>query len=127
MAATNNEDKKVLSATKKAAETKAKKKPAAKKVVKEVGNEFLEYKGKKLVRVENEIYYGNIDDPYVVTFRLEDNQQLKDITVSKKVIIELKTNEGKASKLVRQAERDGLYKAFDIGMFWLDQALGQIK
>lgn len=29
--------------------------------------------------------------------------------------------------LIRQAERDGLYKAFDIGMFWLDQALESNK
>ena len=36
---------------------------------------------------------------------------LGDITVSKRVIIELKTNEGSRSQLIRQAERDGLYKA----------------
>lgn len=103
------------------------KKSTAKKKVQETGNEYLDYKGKKLVRVGNEIYYGNADEPYIVTFRLEDNEELKDITVSKRVIIELKTNEGKASKLMRQAERDGLYKAFDIGMFWLDQALEMSK
>lgn len=103
------------------------KKKAARKKVQETGNEFLDYKGKKLVRVGNEIYYGNAEDPYIVTFRLEDNEELGDITVSKRVIIELKTNEGKASKLMRQAERDGLYKAFDIGMFWLDQALEMSK
>lgn len=126
MAATNNEEKKASSTAKKPAETKPKRK-TTKKVVQEVGKEFLDYKGKKLVRVDNEIYYGNAEDPYIVTFRLENNEQLKDITISKKVVIELKTNEGKASKLVRQAERDGLYKAFDIGMFWLEQALSQPK
>lgn len=105
-----------------ATETKPKKK-TTKKSVPETGNEYLMYNGKKLVRVGNEIYYGNESEPYIVTFRLEDNQILDDITVSKHVIIELKTNEGKKSKLVRQAERDGLYKAFDIGMFWLNQAL----
>lgn len=107
-------------------ETKPKKK-TSKKEVKETGNEFLNYKGKKLVRVGNEIYYGNAEDPYIVTFRLEDNKELGDITLSKRVVIELKTNEGKRSKLMRQAERDGLYKAFDIGMFWLDQALEMSK
>ncbi len=117
-------------AEQKTAETKPKKKPApktAKKKVTLTGNEFLNYKDKKLVRVGNEIRYGNAGDPYFVSFRLEDNQELQDLTVSKRVIIELKTNEGKASKLVRQAERDGLYKAFDIGMFWLDQALEASK
>lgn len=114
-------------AEQKTAETKPKKKSAPKKKVMLTGNEFLNYKDKKLVRVGNEIRYGNAEDPYFVSFRLEDNQELQDLTVSKRVIIELKTNEGKASKLVRQAERDGLYRAFDIGMFWLDQALEASK
>ena len=76
---------------------------------------------------KRQIYYGNPDEPYIVTFRLEDSEDLMDLSISKRVIIELKTNEGKASKLIRQAERDGLYKAFDIGMFWLDQALESNK
>ncbi len=111
----------------KAAAPKPKKKAAPKKKIAMTGNEYLEYKGKKLVRVGNEIRYGNADDPYIACFRLEDNEELNDLTVSKRVIIELKTNEGKASKLMRQAERDGLYRAFDIGMFWLDQALEAAK
>ena len=103
------------------------KKKTTKKKVQETGNEYLDYKGKKLVRVGNEIYYGNPDEPYIVTFRLEDSEDLMDLSISKRVIIELKTNEGKASKLIRQAERDGLYKAFDIGMFLIDQALESNK
>ncbi len=116
----------MMQAKKTDAESKPKKRTPRKKV-QEIGNEFLDYKGKKLVRVGNEIYYGNAEDPYIVAFRLENNEELKDITVSKRIIIELKTNEGKRSKLVRQAERDGLYKAFDIGMFWLEQALESSK
>ncbi len=107
--------------------SKPKKKAAPKKKIPMTGNKYLDYKGKKLVRVGNEIRYGNAEDPYIVCFRLEDNEELSDLTVSKRVIIELKTNEGKASRLMRQAERDGLYRAFDIGMFWLDQALEAAK
>lgn len=86
-------------------------------------NQMLTYNGKPLVRCGNQIYYGNPDDKYVVIFRLEDQEPLDDLQIAKRVIIELKTNEGTRSKLIRQAERDGLYKAFDIGMFWLEQAL----
>ena len=81
------------------------------------------YNGKPLVRCGNVIYYGNPEDKYIVIFRLEDQEPLGDLQISKRVIIELKTNEGKNSQLIRQAERDGLYKALDIGIFWLDQAL----
>lgn len=84
---------------------------------------MLTYNGKPLLRCGNEIYYGNPDDKYVVVFRLEDQEPLEDLQISKRVVIELKTNEGKRSQLIRQAERDGLYKALDIGIFWLEQAL----
>ncbi len=97
-----------------AAET-AKKKAASK--------DILTYNSKPLVRCGDLIYYGNPEDKYVVTFRLEDQEPLEDLQIAKRVIIELKTNEGERSRLIRQAERDGLYKAFDIGMFWLEQAL----
>lgn len=86
-------------------------------------NPILTYNGKPLVRCGNLIYYGNPTDKYVVTFRLEEQEPLGDLQIAKRVIIELKTNQGKRSQLIRQAERDGLYKAFDIGMFWLEQAL----
>ncbi len=105
-----------------ATETKAKK-TTKKKAADKDEKQMLTYNGKPLLRCGNEIYYGNPDDKYVVIFRLEDREALEDIEISKRVIIELKTNEGKRSQLIRQAERDGLYKAFDIGMFWLEQAL----
>ncbi len=81
------------------------------------------YNNKPLVRCENTIYYGNPEDKYIVIFRIEEQEVLKDLTIAKHVIIELKTNEGKKSQLIRQAERDGLYKALDLGAFWLEQAL----
>ena len=100
-------------------------KPVAKKTTKksaksdDSANGILTYKGKPLVRCGNVIYYGK----YVAVFRLEDNKPLGDIQVAQKVIVELKTNEGKSSALIRQAEREGLYKALDVGMYWLEQAL----
>ena len=104
-----------------AKETKTKAK-TSKKNASDAG-ELLTYNGKPLLRCGNEIYYGKPEDKYVVVFRLEDREALEDLQIAKRVIIELKTNEGKRSQLIRQAERDGLYKALDIGMFWLEQAL----
>lgn len=85
--------------------------------------EVLTYKGKMLLRKGNEIYYGNPGEKYMVLFRITENERLKDITLAKKVIIELRTNSEKNSVLIKQAEREGLYKAFDIGFFWLEDAL----
>ena len=110
-----------------AAKPEAKKKTSSSKAKKakskEGENKFLTYNGKLLVRCGNEIIYGNPEDKYIVLFRLDEQEPLGNIEISKRVIIELKTNEGKRSQLIRQAEREGLYRAFDIGMFWLEQAL----
>ena len=86
-------------------------------------NKNLTYKGKLLLRKENEIYYGNPEDKYVVRFRIMDNDSLGDLTLAKRVVVELRTNSEKDSVLIKQAEREGLYKAFDLGFFWLDDAL----
>ena len=85
--------------------------------------EVLTYKGKLLLRKENEIYYGSPGEKYMVVFRVKESQKLEDLDVSTKVVIELRTNDETNSKLIKQAERDGLYKAFDIGFFWLEDAL----
>ena len=84
---------------------------------------YLTYKGQLLLRKGDEIYYGNPGDKYMVCFRILDNDKLEDITLAKRVVIELRTNSENNSTLIKQAEREGLYKAFDIGFFWLDDAL----
>ena len=97
--------------------------PAKKSTKKNDEQHILTYNDKPLVRCGNTIYYGKPEDKYVVIFRLDEQEALGDLQIAKRVIIELKTNEGERSQLIRQAERDGLYRAFDIGMFWLEQAL----
>ncbi len=83
----------------------------------------LMYNGKALLRKGNEIYYGSPEDKYVALFRILESEKLKDLDVATKVVIELRTNDKDNSTLIKQAERDGLYKAFDLGMFWLEDAI----
>ena len=87
------------------------------------GKEYLTYKDKLLLRKGNEIYYGSPDDKYIVLFRILENDKFKDLDIAKKVVIELRTNSEKNSVLIKQAEREGLFKAFDIGFFWLEDAI----
>ncbi len=86
-------------------------------------SDVLTYKGKLLLRKGNEIYYGSPEDKYMVLFRIIETEKLEDLDISKKVVIELRTNDEKNSMLIKQAERDGLYRAFDIGFFWLEDAI----
>ncbi len=86
-------------------------------------DEVLTYNGKMLLRKGNEIYYGSPESKYMVLFKITGTEKFQDLDLATNVIIELRTNEAEKSQLIRQAERDNLYKAFDIGFYWLDDAL----
>ena len=51
---------------------------------------FLEYKGKPLVRCGKTIYYGNMNDPYVICLNIiNEDDSIDDLKVSGKVAIQL--------------------------------------
>ena len=84
----------------------------------------LLYKGKPLQRKDNLLYYGNEEDDFIVSLQIEDSTNLEDLQVSGKIQVSLQTNEAPGrEKILKKAERDGLYNALDIGAFWLEDAL----
>ncbi len=84
----------------------------------------LRYKGKPLVRKGNHIYYGNKDDKYLIFMQVRESTKIIDLDVSTNILVQLQTNDppGK-EKVIKKAERDGLYAALDLGEFWLNEAL----
>ena len=87
---------------------------------------ILTYKGKPLMRKGNEIYYGNVDDKYRIYIEIDENTDIMGLDIATHVNVQLQTNEapGKA-KLIRKAERDGLYAALDLGEYWLTDILSE--
>jgi hypothetical protein len=85
----------------------------------------LTYKGKPLLRCGNKVYYGYLDDKYILVLDILESKKLNDIDISMKVKIELMDNTGELGKgqVFRSAERESLYAALDIGEWWLRQAL----
>ncbi len=84
----------------------------------------LAYKGKPLLRKGNLIYYGNHDDKYIIAMQVEDSVKIMDLDVASSVKIVLQTNEAPGKeRVVKKANRDGLYSALDLGEFWLNEAL----
>ena len=90
----------------------------------------LTYKGKPLVRCGNEIYYGNMTDPYVLylhilTTKKEGTQEIAD----KVHVVLMSTDDKKApqERVMRQTNKVGLYNALDIGGIWLEKALKDAK
>ena len=51
--------------------------------------EFLEYKGRPLVRCGNTIYYGSMADPFVVCLKVQSEKKQGDQTIADKVIIQV--------------------------------------
>lgn len=87
---------------------------------------ILTYKGKPLMRKGNEIYYGNIEDPYRVYLEIDENTELMGLDIATHINVYLQSNDapGKA-KVIKKAERDGLYAALDLGEYWLTDILSE--
>lgn len=86
----------------------------------------LTYKGRPLVRCGNDIYYGNMTDPYIVYLQILTTKKENGIDVADKVhIVLLSTDDSKPlpERIVRQANKVGLYNALSFGDIMLQGAL----
>lgn len=89
-------------------------------------SEFLEYKGKPLVRKGDDIYYGDMSDKFVVKLTVKDSEKDGDITKANTVLVQLldtDTSLEPEKRIIKKSEKTGLYNAMDIGSVWLERAL----
>ena len=84
---------------------------------------MLSYKGKPLIRRGNMIYYGDPQKKYMIVMIVTGSKKKNDLDVTTGVTIQLMLNDGKKEKMIKQAERDGMYAAMDIAEYWLNDAL----
>ena len=87
---------------------------------------FLTYKGKPLVRNENTIYYGNMNEEYVVVLQITSTKKVKNLDVSDRVLVQLVSTDPDVrprDRIIKKAEKRGLYNAMDIGSVWLEREL----
>ena len=85
----------------------------------------LTYKGRPLVRCGNDIYYGSMSDPYVVYLQVLSTIKENGVDVADKVhIVLLSTDDTKPlpERIVRQANKVGLYNALSFGDIMLQGA-----
>ncbi|MBQ6825135.1 MAG: hypothetical protein IJP34_00560 [Clostridia bacterium] len=84
--------------------------------------EFLTYKGKPLVRCENEIYYGDMAEPYVVRFEILSS----DNDIASKVSVQLLKSDiqlDMKDRIVKETTKNSMFEALDFGLVWLERAL----
>ncbi|MBE7015853.1 MAG: hypothetical protein E7417_03410 [Ruminococcaceae bacterium] len=86
---------------------------------------LLTYKDKPIYRKGNVIYYGDLSQDLILVLEIAETEEVNGIPVSKKVKFHIQDNTGELGKGVnyRSGERENLYKAFDIGAWWLKDAL----
>ena len=88
--------------------------------------DILLYEGKSLLRDGNVLYYGDFNENFITRFTILETKKIKDLEVASKVTIELLEKNGpdiKSARLTKKAERDSLYAALDIGIYWLEDIL----
>lgn len=93
-------------------------------------NKFLEYKGKPLVRKGNEIYYGNMAEPYVVRFEILAYSKGNDIESASEVSVQLLKSDTELpakDRVVKKTVKSTMFDALDFGFTWLEMALKEAK
>ena len=88
----------------------------------------LTYKGRPLVRCKNDIYYGNLSDPYVSFMQVLTTKEENGVQVADRVHVTLlstDTTKSPIERMVQQSNKNGLYSALEIGTIWLDKALAK--
>lgn len=88
----------------------------------------LEYKGHPLRRKDNIIYYGSMDDKYIILLQISETKKVKDLDVATKVSVQLQLTDPdlkSRDRVVKKSEKDSLYAAMDVAAVWLERSLAQ--
>ena len=88
--------------------------------------EFSTYKGKPLVRCGNELYYGNMEEEFVIHLIIKSTKEVNGVEIADKVTVQLMATDPYLSprkQLVKSSEKKGMFLAMDIADIWLERAL----
>lgn len=80
---------------------------------------YLTWNGHPLVCRGNTMIYGNIADSHYIQFTVAGVDKIEDAAVSGTIQIALM----QGMKVIKTAEREGMYNAMDIAEFWLADAM----
>ena len=82
-------------------------------------NEYLEYKGKPLVRQDNEIIYGDMSDKFYIYMMIMNETETEHGTMPTQIMVQLLDSNTKSPK--EQKILSGLKDAFDFADAWLER------
>ena len=87
-----------------------------------VEGKFLQYLDKPLVREENTICYGDMNEKCILILEIMSYKEVDGKKVPKDIFIQVIDSKD-PTKIIKQGKKEGLYDAFSMGLIWLDLAL----
>ena len=89
---------------------------------KKTEKKFSTYKGRPLVRCNDEIYYGSMEEPYVIRMQIKSKKDVNGTEIADKLMA-TDPYLSPRKQLVKSSEKKGLFLAMDIADIWLERAL----
>ena len=92
-----------------------------------VEGKYLMYQGKPLVREENTIIYGDLNnDPCILVLEIMSYTGEGENKTPDTVLLQI-VDAKDPNKIIKQGSKEGLHDAFSMGLIWLDMALKAAK
>lgn len=88
----------------------------------------LKYKGRPLVRCKNDIYYGDLKQPYVVFMQVLTTEKQDGVDVADRIRVTLlstDTSKSPVERMVKTGDKRGLWSALEIADIWLKSAAAE--
>lgn len=88
-----------------------------------VRKKTLTYNGKAVMRCGNRIFYGNLEDRFIVVLDILETNEVNNLSVASKVVVQLMDNTGELGKgeVFRKVTRGDLYKALEVSDKWINK------
>ena len=86
-----------------------------------VKGNILYYKDKPLVREKDTICYGDFTEKCVLIFEIMSYVEEEGQKVPGKIFIQVLDSE--SGKILKQSEKEGMFEAFNYGIFWYEKFL----
>lgn len=87
---------------------------------------MLTYKGHPVMRKDNLIYFGSVENKYIIVIKVLESAKEGSLDMATKLSIELQLNDpdiSMADRVQKTAQRNGLYEAMDVAVIWLERTL----
>ncbi len=89
----------------------------------QVKGSYLYYKNKPLVREKDTICYGDFSEKCVLIFEIMSYVETEGVKVPGKIFIQV--IDSMTGAILKQGDKEGLYEAFNYGMFWHEKFLNE--